>query len=59
MFFGLRVVARASVEVAETKVAVGDEGTHAEFLAERQRLTIVVRTLRGIWMVGLHLDFSE
>src|SRR6266853_5228968 len=47
MFFGLRVVARASVEVAEAKVAVGDEGTHAEFLAERQRLTVVVRTLRA------------
>ena len=55
----MRVVARASVEVAETKMAVGDEGKHAEFLAERQHLTIVVRTLRGILMVGLHLDFSE
>jgi hypothetical protein len=38
---GLLMVARAPVELAEAKVAVGDEGAHAEGAGDRERVAIV------------------
>jgi hypothetical protein len=50
---GLLMLARAPKELAEAEVAVGDEGPHAEFGGERQRLlemdlgTVCVRRITG------------
>src|SRR5262245_8290936 len=42
MLLRLLALARAPVELAEAEVAVGDEGTHAEFGGKRHRLPVVV-----------------
>ncbi len=47
MLVGLRSVAGATVELAEAEVAVGDEGAHAEFAAECQRLAVVAFSVLG------------
>jgi hypothetical protein len=41
VLLGLPALVRAAVELAETEVAVGDEGTHAARFGEGQRLMIV------------------
>ncbi len=41
MPIGFGAFTHASVEFAEAEVAVGDEGAHAEFGGERERLAIV------------------
>src|SRR5262245_33352588 len=41
VFAGLLALARASVELAEAEVAVGDERPHAARLGERQRLAVM------------------
>jgi hypothetical protein len=50
MLTGLLALPRASVELTEAEVPVGDEGSHAELAGERQRLPVrafgVVRTRR-------------
>ena len=38
VLLGLRVVAGAAVELAETEVAVGDEGAHPEFGGQRDAI---------------------
>ncbi len=44
----LLALAGAAEELAEAEMAVGDEGAHAEFLGERERVTVVaVGVLRG------------
>ena len=42
VLLGLSRLSRAPVELAETEVAVGDEGAHAEFVGQRHRLAVVV-----------------
>jgi hypothetical protein len=37
---GLLALARAPVQLAEAEVAVGDEGAHAEFVRDAERLAI-------------------
>ena len=57
MFLRLLVIARAPVELAEAKVAVGDERVHLQLLGERERVTVVaVSVLRGIVAGG---DLAE
>src|SRR4029434_781406 len=41
MLLRLLALARAPVELAETEVAVGDEGAHPEVLSEGERVTVV------------------
>src|SRR5262245_8736443 len=43
MLLRLLALARAPVELAEAKVAVGDEGAQAEFLGESERIIVVTR----------------
>src|SRR5215472_3379075 len=40
MLLRLLALARALVDLAEAEVAVGDEGAHAEFAGERERLAV-------------------
>src|SRR5262245_36803549 len=48
MFLRLLALARAPVELAEAEVAVGDEGTHAARLGQRQRRAEVGLAVLGI-----------
>src|SRR5436190_18611983 len=57
VLLGLLALAGAPKELAETEVAVGDEGAHPELLGERERVTVVaVSVLRGIAAGG---DLAE
>ena len=56
---GLLVLARAAVELAKTKVAVGDERAHAVRPGECQRLPVVGRAPFGIEPVGMGRDVAE
>ena len=59
MLLRLLARARAQVDLAETEVAVGDEGAHAEPLGERQRLAILSLAALGIELVGVGCDIAE
>jgi hypothetical protein len=50
--------ARAPVELAEAKVAVGDERAHAARLGEGQRLAVVGLAALGIGLVGMSRDVA-
>ncbi len=47
MLSRLRLVAGAAVERTEAKVAVGDEGAHAELAGEGQRLAVITFSVLG------------
>src|SRR5262250_3001149 len=52
-------LARASIELAQAEVAVGDEGAHAARLGEGQRLAVVGLAALGIEPVGVGRDVTE
>ena len=52
-------LARLAVELAEAEVAVGDEGSHAARLGERQRLAVVGLAALGVEPVGMGRDVAE
>src|SRR5215213_483964 len=56
---GLLACPRAQVKLAETEVAVGDEGVHAEPLGESQRLAIKSLAALGIELIGVGCDIAE
>ncbi len=53
------LVALVPVELAEAKVAVGDDRAHAARFRERQRLAIVGLTARGIELIDVGRDVAE
>ena len=59
MLLGLRPVARSTVQLAETEVAVGDEGTHAEFARQHPGVTVADFSLRQILRLTPGGDFTE
>ena len=59
MLLRLLARARAQVDLAETEMAVGDEGAHAEPLGERQRLAIMSLAALGIELIGVGCDIAE
>jgi hypothetical protein len=48
-----------SGELAEAEVAAGDEGAHAAWLGERQRLAVVGLAALGIEPVGMGCDVAK
>ncbi len=52
-------LASAPKEPAETEVAVGDEGTHAAFLGQRECLAVVCLAALGIEPVGMRRNVAE
>src|SRR5262245_2094808 len=57
MFLRRLALARAPIQLAEAEVAVGDEGAHAEFGRECERLPVLV--LCGPRVTPLHRDVSN
>src|SRR5262249_22289991 len=55
----LLALARASVAPAETEVAVGDEGAHAEFLGYPQRFTVVTFCRLGVEPIARGDDLAQ
>jgi len=49
----LVLLACTSMELAETQVTVGEEWPHAEFVGERQGLTIVIFGLLRVRRIGM------
>ena len=56
---GLLALAGAPVERAEAEVAVGDEGSHAARLGQRQRLAVAGLAALGVEPVGMGRDVAE
>jgi hypothetical protein len=52
-------LARASVELAQTEVTMGDERAHAARLGEGERLTVVDFASLGVEFVGMGCDVAE
>jgi hypothetical protein len=59
MLLGQLALARPLVELAESEVAVGDEGAHAARLGERKRLAVVCFAALGVDPVGTGRDVAE
>jgi hypothetical protein len=59
MLVGLFMSALVPVELAEPKVAVGDDRAHAAWLCERQRLAIVGLAALGIELIRMGRDVAE
>jgi hypothetical protein len=51
--------ARAQIDLAETEMAMGDEGTHPQPLGKGQRLAIMSLAALGIELIGVGCDVAE
>src|SRR5262249_12989372 len=59
MLLRSRAVACAPIELAEAKVTVGDQGDHAAWFGEHQRLAVVALAGLGVEAVRMGRDGAE